>query len=134
MAAIFLAETNASGRPTKYSCEQLMEYNEAYSLSVDYYYDIMHDAGLDTTETVADGKAALLDSVAKNFGVFDGSRCSIPPVTALWLIEVSSGPADSHESEFSKLELLVEAFFWLVEGSDICLQLTLSSRSIHTTF
>lgn len=75
-------------------------------LNVDYYYDIMHDAGRDTTEVVAEAKEALLNSVAKHFGLIDGARCSIPPVTALWLIEVDAGAADERQDLFSScLEL-----------------------------
>jgi hypothetical protein len=102
MSDIFVVDTDADGRATRYSCEQLMEYNEAYPLSVDYYYDIMHASGKNTTEVVADGKEALLKSVAENFGLIDGARCSIPPVTALWLIEVDSGSVDEPQNIFSK--------------------------------
>ena len=102
MAGIFGIETNAGGMPTKFTCEQLMENNEAYPIEADYYYDIMHDSTLDTTEVVAEGKAALLDNVAKHFGLIDGARCSIPPVHSLWLINVASGDSDVHEDQFSK--------------------------------
>ena len=116
MAGIFGVETNAGGVPTKYTCEQLMENNEAYLIEADYYYDVMHDIGLDTAEVVAKGKAALLDNVAKHFGLIDGARCSIPPVHSLWLINVASGDSDVHEDQFSKPDFLV----FLFSSLDVC--------------
>ena len=105
-----------------------MEDNEAYSLTADYYYDIMHDSGLNTTEVVEVGKAALLNSVAQHFGLIDGARCSIPPVHALWLIDVASGISDTHESQFSKLWILLQALI-IVSIMVLC-SLTLTSFPI----
>ena len=89
MSGIFNIETNDAGVPTRYYCEQLVEDNEAYLLTADYYYDIMHDASLNTADVVETGKAALLRSVAQHFGLIDGARCSIPPVgTSAFLLDL----------------------------------------------
>ena len=105
MSVIFGIQTNENGKPIKYTCEQLMEDNEAYLIEADYYYDIMHDAALNTFEVVEASKQMLLDQVAIHFGLIDGARCSIPPVHSLWLIDVDSSALDVHENQFSKWNL-----------------------------
>ena len=79
-----------------------MENNEAYFLNVTYYYDIVHEKSQSVDKVVAKGEEALLKSVARNFGLIDGARCSIPPVTKLWLIDVYSDVDDKPVDGFGK--------------------------------
>ena len=79
-----------------------MQDNQATELKVQYYYDILHPDSVDTAAVVAGGEAALLELVAEHFGLVDGARCSIPPLTALWLIEVTSNATDEAVDVFGK--------------------------------
>lgn len=74
--------------------------NEVYFLRAEYYYDIKYDLGEDVSSVVAKGEAALLNSVATEFGLIDGARCSIPSLTTLWLIQVASASTDELVPEF----------------------------------
>jgi len=96
--------------PIKYSCTQLMADNQAYALRIEYYYDILYHSGTTEEEAVKEGEAALLKSVAGNFGLVDGARCQIPPVQTLWLIEATSDPMDQsvNFSKFSATEALTK--------------------------
>ncbi|CAB9525755.1 expressed unknown protein [Seminavis robusta] len=98
---------NDGSTPVGYSCQQLMSDNQASVLFVEYYYDIQHDTTVDAASVVAQGEADLLNIVASHFGLIDGARCSIPPVTALWLIEVTSEPADEVVDVFDTCQELV---------------------------
>ena len=101
MSEIFVIERAEDGTtPLSYSCQQLMVNNQVNQLRVEYYYDILHDSGVDAATAVAKGEAALLNSVADHFGLIDGARCSIPPVTSLWLIDVTSRQQDEPVDAF----------------------------------
>jgi hypothetical protein len=98
---IFSVE-KSNNETTGYSCSRLMQDNQATELKVLYYYDILHPDSIDPSTVVADGEAALLKLVAEHFGLIDGARCSIPPLTALWLIEVTSNATDEVVDVFGK--------------------------------
>lgn len=107
MAEEFIIQRTDDGTPIAYSCEELMANNEVYQLQVEYYYDILHDSGVDEATAVAQGEAALLTSVANNFGLIDGARCGIPAITELWLIDVTSSKQDEPVAVFDEcLELV----------------------------
>ena len=77
-----------------------MADNQVNELKVEYYYDILHDSSVDVATAVASGEAALLEDVAEYFGMIDGARCTVPPVTTLWLIDVTSGQQDEPVDAF----------------------------------
>jgi len=95
---------NNGQTPVRYSCEQLITYNQVSSISVEYYYDILHDNSEDEAAIVAQAEADLLADVAAAFGLADGARCSIPPINALWLVDVESDPQDELMQFFGKTE------------------------------
>jgi hypothetical protein len=103
MSEPFVIETAEDGvTPIRYSCQELMENNQMSFLSVEYYYDIMYDAGEDEAAVVAKAESDLLSKVAANFGIISGDRCQIPAINDLWVVEVTSRPEDEYISVFSK--------------------------------
>ena len=104
---MFVIERDTDGvTPVGYQCAQLMANNQANELKVEYYYDILHDSSVDVASAVASGEAALLDSVAQYFGLIDGARCTVPAVTTLWLIDVTSRQQDEPVNAFGMFRLL----------------------------
>jgi len=78
-----------------YECEQLLKYNKAASVKIEYYYDLLRKKDDDEKEIVQRAENALLESVASHFGLKEGSRCSVPPIDVMWLVRISSWPRDS---------------------------------------
>lgn len=104
MSETFVVDRAADGiTPVGYSCSELMANNQVNELKVEYYYDILHDLSVDVATAVASGEAALLEDVAGYFGMIDGARCTVPPVTTLWLIDVTSRQQDEPVNAFGML-------------------------------
>jgi hypothetical protein len=78
----------------------------------------------------------LLTSVAANFGLISGDRCSSPPVSLLWLIEVTSNPPDEYKQVFGKSSVYStarrEPFITLALPLDTVSQLFVFTRSYQT--
>ena len=106
MEVSFAIERDESGDyPIRFSCPLLVENNNPFPLTVEYFYDVLYDSSLEPniSHIIAEVESDLLDAVANSFGLHGGVRCSVPPVDVVWLIDITSEPKDEAVLSLCKL-------------------------------
>lgn len=89
--------------PLAYTCTELFQHNTAASIEITYYYDLLRDKNVAKSTVLAQSKADLINSIASEYGLLDGGRCSLPPINQLWVIKVDSPELeDTHINDFGK--------------------------------
>jgi hypothetical protein len=78
-SALLKVDKDANGWPQTYSCPQLMKDNYVTPISLTFYYDLVFSLDQNATTSKQYFESVLLMTLAKEFGLYDGSACIAPP-------------------------------------------------------
>jgi hypothetical protein len=100
---LVVIENDTNGWPQTYSCQKLVEDNYVTPIAVSFFYDLVFARDADPTTSRQYFEYLLLKTLAKEFGLDNGSACISPLETyTLYPVMLSSLPEDEPNENLGK--------------------------------
>lgn len=87
-------EYNADDFPVAYECSQVVQDNLVTPIQANFLYDLVYKSSLGQDRARQFVETSLLQQVASEYGLEDGSACEGAPTSGIWLVRASSNPQD----------------------------------------